>query len=303
MNAKMFPDTPAFYRALDKLDFLVNTDLFLTDTCKYADLVLPACSSFERGEFKVYPGGFATYTNPVIPPLYKSRSDVEILRELAVRMDLDDALLKEGYEAGIRYMIRDLSISVEEMKAHDLPISVPEARQPVPGDYLASGIQTPTGKFEFKSTLVEEFQKSHGLDPIPTFRDPLDDDPEEGKYPFTLNTGARIPNTIHSRLHEVPWLRQMRKNPTADLSLEDAGRLGLKDGDWVRLYNRIGSIEVAVYPSGTIRPGDIHLYHGYSEANANNLVGAAHLDPYSGFPGYKSNRCNLEKISAPAWSV
>lgn len=299
MNAKMFPDTPAFYRALDKLDFFVNTDLFLTDTCKHADIVLPACSSFERGEFKVYPGGFATYTNPVIEPLYQAKSDVQMLQDLANIMDLDDDLLKEGYEAGIRYMIRDLSITIEDMKAHDLPVHVPEAKEVVPGAYLAAGIKTPTGKFEFKSTVVEEFQESHGLSAIPTFRDPLDDDPDGEKYPFTLDTGARIPNAIHSRLHEVPWLRQMRKYPTADISLEDAHRLGLKPNDWIRLYNAVGSIEVTVNPSGKIRPGDVHLYHGYSEANANDLVGSFHLDPYSGFPGYKSNRCNIEKISVP----
>ena len=79
LNAKMFPDTPAFYEALRKVDFFVDTDLFLTDTAKYADIVLPACSSFERGEFKAYPGGFAAYTKPVIPPLYESRSDTDIL--------------------------------------------------------------------------------------------------------------------------------------------------------------------------------------------------------------------------------
>ena len=91
----------------------------------------------------------------------------------------------------------------------------------------------------------------------------------------------------------------MRKYPTADISLEDAHRLGLKPNDWIRLYNAVGSIEVAVNPSGKIRPGDVHLYHGYSEANANDLVGSFHLDPYSGFPGYKSNRCNIEKIPVP----
>ena len=296
LNAKMFPDTPAFYEALRKVDFFVDTDLFLTDTAKYADIVLPACSSFERGEFKAYPGGFAAYTKPVIPPLYESRSDTDILRDLAELMELDDPLLREGYEAAIRYMIRDTGVTVEELQASDMPVHVPTARDTVPGEFLANGIKTPTGKFEFYSTTVAEFQDSHGLSPVPTYSDTLADEPDADAYPFVLNTGARLPNTLHSRLHDVPWLRSMRKTPMADISLEDAARLDLREGDMVELYNSVGAIRVAVCPTGRVRAGDIHLYHGYRECNANNLVGACHLDPYSGFPGYKSNRCGMKKI-------
>ena len=74
---------------------------------------------FERSEFKAYPGGFAAYTKPVIPPLYESRSDTDILRDLAELMELDDPLLREGYEAAIRYMIRDTGVTVEELQASD----------------------------------------------------------------------------------------------------------------------------------------------------------------------------------------
>ena len=49
--------------ALKSLEFFVDTDLFLTDTAKYADIVLPACSSLERGEFKTYPAA-----GPFSPP-------------------------------------------------------------------------------------------------------------------------------------------------------------------------------------------------------------------------------------------
>ena len=128
INAKMFPDTPRMYQALKKLDFFLDVDLFMTDTAKYADLVLPACSSFERGEFKAYPGGFAAFTKPVIPPLYESRSDTDILTELARRLELDDTLLKEGYEAEIAYMLKGNSVTIEQLKASDLPVHVPETK-------------------------------------------------------------------------------------------------------------------------------------------------------------------------------
>lgn len=297
MNAKMFPNTRKFYQALQSLDFFVDVDLFMTDTAKYADIVLPACTSFERGEFKAYPGGFAQFTNPVIQPLYESKNDVQILSELAAVMDLDDDLLRQGYEAGIAFMLRDLDITIDQMKASDLPIHVPDAHPDVAGELLKNGFPTPSGKFEFWSEAVAEFSASHGLDPLPTYRDPFDDcigTPEE--YPLKLITGARLPNAIHSRLHEVPWLRSLRPEPTADLSLEDAGELGISQDDWMEITTPTGSVRVKAHSSSKIQPGEVHLYHGYREANANDLVSEEHLDPYSGFPGYRANRCSVRKV-------
>lgn len=295
MNAKMFPDTPRMYEALKSIDFFVNVELFMTDTAKYADILLPAVSSFERGEFKAYPGGFATYTNPVIEPLYDARSDTRILQDLAVRMDIDDDLLKQGYEAEIAFMLKGNSVTIQEMKDSELPITVPEATAVVPGAYTAAGMDTPTGKFEFYSETVAPFAHQ-GLDPLPTYRDPLSDaDFKPQDYPFVVITGARIPNALHSRLHDMPWLRSLREHPMADINAEDAAQLGLVEGDMVFLESPTGAVEVAVCPSIKIRRGEVHLYHGYREANANDLVGKDHLDPYSGFPGFKSNPCSMRK--------
>ena len=76
-------------KAIKELDFFVDIDLFMTDSAKLADIVLPCCSSFERSEFKVFGGGFGQYTEPVIAPLGESRPDDEIICELARRLDVD----------------------------------------------------------------------------------------------------------------------------------------------------------------------------------------------------------------------
>lgn len=296
MNAKMFPDTPKMYRALKALDFFVDVDLFMTDTAKYADIVLPACTSYERGEFKAYIGGYATFTKPVIEPLYESKSDVQILKELADVMDLDDPLLRKGYEAEIEYMIRDLSVTIDDMKASDLPIKVPEARDVVPGEFTKNGMNTASGKFEFYSNYIAEF-KDRGLSPIPTYRPTMDDEGmDEKEYPYVLVTGSRIPNAIHSRLHNVPWTRSLRPEPMVDINEEDAKELHLEKGDWVEIATITGKIRVRVNPSVKIRKGDVQMYHGYTEANANDLIGSSHTDPYSGYPGFKSTRCKLTPV-------
>ena len=80
----------------------------------------------------------------------------------------------------------------------------------------------------------------------------------------------------------------------ADISLEDAARLGLSRGDSVRLTTDGGSLCVKVNPTSAVLAGTIHLFHGYEEANANALIPADWLDPCTGFPAYKSIGCDME---------
>ena len=79
----MLPDDQYVKQALLKLDYFVDTDLFLTDTAMLADIVLPVCTSYERGELETYPGCYAWYTKPAIDRVGESKSDTEIIAELA----------------------------------------------------------------------------------------------------------------------------------------------------------------------------------------------------------------------------
>ncbi len=301
MNAKMFPQTDRLLEAMkEKLDFFVDTDVFMTTTAQYADIVLPACTSVERGELKAYQGGYLTFTKPVIRPLYESRSDVDILCDLARVMDLDDGLLKQGYKACADWIIEGCGLTVSELEKSEFPVKVPAARWPaVPGKTLENGFKTATGKFEFCATAIADIDPKYGLDPLPSYRDSLEDqnDPQTRQdYPFYLCTGARLPHAIHSRAHETPWLRSLRPFPTCEVNPQDAGRLGLKEGGDVELYSPYGSIRVKVKLTHKIKPGVILMLHGYTEANVNLLIGRDHLDPYSGFPGFKGMRCNIRTV-------
>ena len=294
MNARMFPDSARMFRALESLDFFVDTDLFMTDTAKYADIVLPACSSFERGEFKPYNGGLAWYTSPAIAPLGQSKSDVRIITELANYMDLPDEQLKEGYESFIqKYVLDECGATTEELKKVDLPVKITPIAEHEDLMELKRGLATPTGKFELKSAIIEQHPQ-WGLDALPTYKDPLDDaDPEA--YPFVFTSGSRIPNAIHSRLHNVPNNRSLRPKPTADMNEADCRRLGVKEGDRIVISTARGSITVCVHPTLSVPEGLVNLFHGYSEADANLLTDSDHLDPYSGFPAYRSIRCAVRK--------
>ncbi len=294
LNGRMFPNSGRLFQALEALDFFVDTDLFLTDTARYADIVLPACTSFERGEFKPYSNGTAWYTSPVIPPLGQARSDTDILTGLARYMELPDPQLLEGYDSFVqKYILDGLGVTIQQLKEAELPIPIAPPQQYTDHQELDKGLATPTGKFELKSAIIEE-HPDWGLDALPTYREPLDGaDPE--KYPFTLTSGSRIPNAIHSRLHGVPANRSLRPRPTADMNREDCRRLGLAEGDRIVISTPRGSVTVLVHPTASVPAGLVNLYHGYPEADANSLLDQDHLDPYSGFPAYRSTRCAVRK--------
>ena len=294
MNFRMFPDSGRMARALEKLEFFVDMDLFLTDSAKYADIVLPACSSLERDEFKVFGGGYAQYTEPVIPPLYQSRRDDEVILELARRLEVDDPMLRSSRDDCLRYMLRDTPIDLEALRVH------PELPQKIEGLKITPvgrhGFDTPTGKFELYSTILAELNVP-GLDPLPTYRS-SEDEADPAEFPLILSTGIRIPGGLHSRLHDTPAARSLRPEPVADLSTEDAEALGIGPGDRIRLSTARGSVTVKANPTPVMPAGMVSLYHGYREADANSLLSWDHRDPYSGFPGYRCIRCRVEKEAA-----
>ena len=83
-----------------------------------------------------------------------------------------------------------------------------------------------------------------------------------------------------------------------DISPEDARALGIRQGDKVRLYSETGEIHLLANVTEVASQGELHLIHGYEEANASDLIATDYLDPYSGFPSYKQLRCAIEKEDA-----
>ncbi len=291
VNHRMYPESSGLLEMAGEMELVVAADLFMTDFCRHADIVLPACSSFERGEVKSYPGGYINYTSPAIAPLYESRDDVAIITMTANALGLDDPLLRAGYDISVKHIYRDVPLDLDEVKAAGLPSKVECGAG---RDYFAAPLNTPTGKIELYSERIAKYEADYGLDPLPVFSDGFDC-PPTAEFPMSLITGGRLTNAVHSRLHDVPWLRDLRPEPAADIHPEDARRLGIAQGDEICLVTRLGRIRVKANLSAISAPGEVNFYHGYREANVNEIIPKEHLDPYSGFPGYKQLRCRVEK--------
>lgn len=296
MNHRMVPQPSKFLAAMDELDFFFATDIIMTESCRHADIVLPSCTSMERNELRGYGGGYLTCTQKCVEPLYQSKPDTEIICDISRYLGLDDPLMASGYEETMKYFISNLSVSLEELQDADLPLKMPEYTAYVPGTLRKKGFETPSGKLELWSEVIAKVKgEKEELSPLPIWSSGYDKALEQD-FPMTLIIGSRLPNVIHSRLHEeLPWPRSLRKTPMADIHPKDAENCRLQEGDWIRLCTAAGEIKVQVHITAAGLPGDVYMFHGYSEADANELVPAEHLDPYTGFPGFRQVRCLIQK--------
>jgi anaerobic selenocysteine-containing dehydrogenase len=296
-NHRMWPGPSRLAGSLKKLDFIVNVELFKTESCDMCDLVLPACTSFERSELKVYPypSRYAVLTQPVIPPLGQSRSDADIVSELAKRITPHDELLCAGHEAWLSWMLEGSGLDLDELAKHPGGMELDFITYPPYRKYLKKGFNTPSGKMEFSSGLL----KKHGLPGLPVYAEPWQSpvaSPElfEG-YPLILTTGARKPGLVHSRTYRLPWIRRLYAEPELDINPADSAALGLEAGGRARLETPQGSIEVQVNPTEMVPQGVVSIYHGHPAGDVNDLFDPSYRDPISGFPGFKSALCRVLK--------
>jgi anaerobic selenocysteine-containing dehydrogenase len=296
MRYRMWPGSDHMLESMKKLDFVVSVDLFMTDTCKLADVVLPACTSFERSELKFWVENYVMWTQPVIEPLWDSRSDADIIFDLARRIAPDDELMQKGYEASIDWILEPSKLTVEELKKSPAGMAVKGAKMPIYRRYEKTGFPTPSGKMELSSTVLKEA----GLDPLPRFREPNlspRSTPEVAeKFPLILTTGARVPMYQHSRTFRLGWTRSLNPEASLDIHPKDALARGISGGDWVSLATPRGSLKVRANLTEIVPPGVINIYHAWPEADVNQLVEPDYLDPIAGFPGFKSLLCEVKKI-------
>ena len=296
LNHRMWPGSDFFLDNLKKLDFLVDVDLFMTDSAGYADIVLPACTSFERSELRFYIENYAMLTQPVIEPLWESRPDVDIIFDLAKRLTPDDSLMKKGYEACLDWILKPTKLTVAELKKNPEGVALKGVKTPPYRKYEKEGFPTPSGKMEFTSTVLEEA----GFNPLPHFQEPelspRSSPKEAKKFPLILTTGSRLPMYIHSKTFRLPWMRRLRPDPSLDINPKDAAKRGIAAGDRVSLSTPRGSVKVQANLTEIVPPGVISIYHGWTEVEVNTLIDPGYLDPISGFPGFKSLICQVKKI-------
>ena len=294
MNHHMWPRPDRIEKALKQLDFFVDVDLYMTDTCRYADIVLPSQTSLEREQLQVLGMDTVFYQGHVVEPMGEARSDMDILAGLADSLGLplgNDPQIR-SHEDYLWMAVSGTGLTLGEVK--DSPEGT-KAKRTLPGKTSEEILQvkTPSGKIEFVSSILESCHKP-GHEGLPVYHDYREQLPLE-EYPLILSTGSRKPQFFHSRTYRIPWLAKLEEYPLAEVHPKDAHKLGMQDGEVVILSTPVGSMEFVLSENSSTLKGTVNIYHGAGEKDINYLMDDTYLDPISGFPGFKSYCCRLQK--------
>jgi len=251
------PDNNTVLKKLvPRLEFIVVSDMFMTDSARYADIVLPTCSFFEYLDLLPPLDILSPYVQlqpKIIEPLYDSRPDRDIVNEIGLRMGLP----KDFPVTAEQYVERILSSGHPSMEG----ITLEKLKQgPVEvAPYNFTGFSTPSGRIEFYSERMKEYGQE-----LPVFMEPIEStrQPQAKKYPLSyLSTHTKYGN--HSLLANIAWLRELDAEPLLEMSPRDAKARGIVDGDMVVAFNDRGMVKLKVKVHEGIRPGVVNINEGW----------------------------------------
>jgi anaerobic dimethyl sulfoxide reductase subunit A len=258
------PNAGKIAASLDKVEFIVAQDHFLTPTARLADIVLPATTFWERNDVHTPwagAGHYAIYMRQAIEPMYECRNDIDIFDELSRRVGINGYNNKSESQ-----WLRELtSDAVDDFKTFT---EQGVARFPAPTDAVAFAKQirdgqpfpTPTGKIEVYSTVLAANPNPYGLGiipPVPTWFAPNDD---TQRFPLSLCTPKSRART-HSIHGNQPGLARVDPD-TVWMHPDDAAARGIADGQRVRIFNDIGVTFLPAQVTDRIAPGVVSIKEG-----------------------------------------
>ncbi|NQY57544.1 MAG: molybdopterin-dependent oxidoreductase [Ilumatobacteraceae bacterium] len=273
------PNAEAIRRGLERDDlFTVVHEQFLTDSARYADIVLPATTQIEADDVML-PWGhlWATWNGAAIPPVGESCSNTELFRRLAGAMgyteptlfDDDETLLRNGFP----------TIDLDELRTTGwLRVPYPDDGRPFgDGDF-----ETASRRVEFASDLLEQI----GQPRVPTYVPPRESpggDPDLATlFPFQLLTPKHHVRFLNSSYPQLPKHGPPEGGPFVEVHADDAQELGVSEGSEVRVWNQRGSLQLPVRISTRVRPGlvavpfgwwrDHHDHHGTANSLTNDTL-------------------------------
>ena len=249
---------------IGNLDFFVVADYAFTDTTKYADIVLPASHWFEQEDVVAISATQCfIHSEKAIEPLYESKPDIEILRLFAEKMGHPDLITYTDDE----YMsmvidtpaLKELGITYAAIKENEDMYWY--AKKPwIPWENAS--FRTESGRMEFyveKPTVQFDMGQEFDVERehLPRYFHPAEayeGSPMWDKYKLIL-LSERPRFRVHSMWADNAYLRELDPEPTIKMNPKDAQERGVKDGDYVEVYNDRGHfVAKCVYNNG-IRPG------------------------------------------------
>lgn len=304
-----WPDPKTWKKALSNLDFLVTMDLQLTADSAYADLVLPCTTAFEQESYCYY-GNAIRYREKMIDPIGESKPSVEIISLLAEKLGYGD-LYPQGAEQALSYILEKSGYTIEDLKKSDKKTLRAERHEMEYRKWEKGllrndgkpGFETPSGKFEIKSTILEQY----GYPGLPEYEE-SDETPASNpklfkRFPLILGTGPFKPD-MKSCLRAIPDFIEKYPYPAIEINSQDAKNRGIETGDVVTIKTKRDSVKMRAFVTDKIMQGFVYAPVGgggplgtkeWQQANVNLLTDLEQYDKISGFPVYKTLLCQVKK--------
>lgn len=304
--ANCVPDTKSARRGMSRADlFTVVHDTFFTDTCDYADIVLPADTTLERTDIVGAYGNFYWgLSQQAIEPLGESVDNSELFRRLAKHMGYEDPCFSQSNEAIIRELIDPAfnplfeGVTYEQLESNGWARANLESPRR-PG--MNSGRwPTPSGKIE----IYSEALASAGIDPLPGHhpeKEGQESTDQRVRFPLQVISAATH-HFIGASFQHVPRLQAMLSRQTFEVSEPDAESRGIETGDLCRLWNDRGEVfgHALVVPGmlpGVLgAPKQLQGSKQRNGVNINALVSQDEADMGRG-PVFYSTLAQLERAS------
>jgi anaerobic dimethyl sulfoxide reductase subunit A len=253
-----------------RVEFILVADQFLTPSARFADVVLPAVTWFERDDVMGGANGseYAVFLNKAIEPLGDARGDYAMVAGIADRLGLG-AEFSEGRdeEGWLRHLVGLSGIpDFDEFRRTGIQRRVwPEphvAFADFRRDPAANPLATPSGKIEVYSTDAAAQGDDRGVPAVPRYQPPWEgrDDPLRERFPLQLLT-PHPKHRTHSIFGNLPWIREISVEGV-HLNPVDAAPRGIASGDLVRVFNDRGTALVTAHLTERIMPGVAVVYQG-----------------------------------------
>ena len=300
--------------AIEALDFYVHVDTIINPSAMFADVILPAATCWEREalmpsfEMAEDTLNWAQLRPAVVKPLHESRSDTEIIFDLAKRLGLSEQFFNGDIDTALNYHLAPSGITVQQLKEHPVGMrSNARTRHKKHAETDANsgrhrGFDTPTGKIEIYSTTFA----SAGYPPLPKFEAT---DITSDQYPLTL-TFFRDIHFCDEQHRNVPRLRRAIPDPKLEIHPSTASAQEIKDGDWIFLETATGRVKLKAKFNESLHPNVVTTVYGWWQAcqelklkghdpfsengaNTNLLVPNTDVDPISASVAHRAQRCRI----------
>ncbi len=294
-----YADSKMVLRALQKLDLLVVSEVFMTPTAAMADMVLPAATSMEFHDIGHYglPHGHVFARPRIVHPRGECRPDMEIINELAKRLGLAELFWEDTHRL-LDDILAPSGLSYEAFCEAGVLEGEKRYRK-----YAKRGFRTPSEKVEIYSTVMER----EGFPPLPTAAPQPD---RCSPYPLILSN-AKPRHFFHSAYRHLGSLRERHGEPKIRIHPRTAAAHGIETGDDVAVISPRGWIRLKAHLTESLHPDVVKADYGWwfpergqeglfgwNRSNVNVLTsGNPPYDPVLGTTPLKSIPCRIRKVS------